>query len=75
MHAYIDMEAFAGLQADAALRQLLKTFRLPGELCTASTTVHYENQNTGQAYAKVLQRFILLCLHSPHQDAVNDSDA
>lgn len=32
MHAYIDMEAFAGLQVDAALRQLLKTFRLPGEL-------------------------------------------
>ena len=31
MHAYIDKEVFAGLQVDAALRQLLKTFRLPGE--------------------------------------------
>ena len=30
MHAYIDHEAFRGLVIDAALRQLLSGFRLPG---------------------------------------------
>ncbi len=32
MHAYIDMEGFPGMQVDAALRQLLKSFRLPGAI-------------------------------------------
>ena len=30
MHAYIDMESFPDLTLDAALRVLLKNFRLPG---------------------------------------------
>lgn len=31
MHAYIDQESYADLTIDAALRELLKGFRLPGE--------------------------------------------
>lgn len=31
MHAYIDQESYTGLSIDAALRELLKSFRLPGE--------------------------------------------
>ena len=30
MHAFIDMESYGGLSIDAALRELLKGFRLPG---------------------------------------------
>lgn len=32
MHAYIDQENFGGLAIDAAMRQLLNGFRLPGTL-------------------------------------------
>lgn len=32
MHAYIDQEDFSGMAIDAALRQLLNGFRLPGTL-------------------------------------------
>ena len=30
MHAYIDAERFTGMTIDAALRLLLRNFRLPG---------------------------------------------
>jgi len=30
MHTYVDQESYAGMTIDAALRELLKGFRLPG---------------------------------------------
>ena len=42
MHAFIDMESYGGLSIDAALRELLKGFRLPG-LSTGSLK---KNTNT-----------------------------
>lgn len=40
MHAYIDQESFAGMTIDAALRELLKGFRLPGKPCCVSCLDH-----------------------------------
>ena len=37
MHAYIDQENYSNLSIDAALRELLKGFRLPGA-CNGSKT-------------------------------------